>query len=172
VKKTPCWPISWANVSLLKMAVFYWSAFASSHLWGQHNTVLARSTTYTHMYQTLQSWSDIPAGGHRTRAVLSFRPAPLCLGRAPPQRRRRAVRSESTDRVYGTFGVFGTSLPLNLKICIFHASSREMVPTMISCSERMSEKDTKLTQKLGQLQPFMAVFPPECVGQLASSGPT
>jgi hypothetical protein len=35
-----------------------------------------------------------------------------------------------------------------------------------------SEKDTKLAQKLGQLQPFIAVFPQECVGQLASFGPT
>jgi hypothetical protein len=38
--------------------------------------------------------------------------------------------------------------------------------------EFSSEKDTKLAQKLGQLQPFMAVFLHECVGQLASSGPT
>ena len=37
---------------------------------------------------------------------------------------------------------------------------------------RISEKDTKLAQKLGQLQPFIAVFPPERVGQLASVGPT
>jgi hypothetical protein len=35
----------------------------------------------------------------------------------------------------------------------------------------MSEKDSKLTQKLAQLQPFTAVFPQECVGQLAPSGP-
>ena len=35
-----------------------------------------------------------------------------------------------------------------------------------------SEKDAKLAQKLGQLQPFVAVFPPECMGQLASFGPT
>ena len=47
------------------------------------------------------------------------------------------------------------------------------------------EKDAKLAQKLGQLQPFIAVFPPECtgqpcimwanlhrLGQLASCGPT
>jgi hypothetical protein len=27
-------------------------------------------------------------------------------------------------------------------------------------------------QKLGQLQPFIAVFPQECMGQLASFGPT
>ena len=35
-----------------------------------------------------------------------------------------------------------------------------------------SEKDAKLAQKLGQLQPFIAVFPQECMGQLASFGPT
>ena len=35
-----------------------------------------------------------------------------------------------------------------------------------------SEKDAKLAQMLGQLQPFLAVFAPECVGQLAYFGPT
>ena len=35
-----------------------------------------------------------------------------------------------------------------------------------------SEKDAKLAQKLGQLQPFIVVFPQECMGQLASFGPT
>jgi arylsulfatase I/J len=34
------------------------------------------------------------------------------------------------------------------------------------------EKDTKLAQKLDQLQPFLDVFPQECMGQLASFGPT
>jgi ABC-type multidrug transport system fused ATPase/permease subunit len=34
-----------------------------------------------------------------------------------------------------------------------------------------SEKDAKLAQKLDQLQPFVAVFPQEYMGQLASSGP-
>ena len=33
-------------------------------------------------------------------------------------------------------------------------------------------KDAKLAQKLGQLQPFIAVLPQECMGQLASFGPT
>jgi hypothetical protein len=32
-------------------------------------------------------------------------------------------------------------------------------------------KTPKLAQKLGQLQPFTAVFPPECMSQRASSGP-
>ena len=35
-----------------------------------------------------------------------------------------------------------------------------------------SEKDAELAQKLGQLQPFLAVFPQEFVGQRASFGPT
>jgi hypothetical protein len=34
------------------------------------------------------------------------------------------------------------------------------------------EKYAVSAQKLGQLQPFTAAFPPECVGQLASFGPT
>ena len=35
-----------------------------------------------------------------------------------------------------------------------------------------SEKVAKLAQKLGQLQPFVSVFPQECMGQLAYFGPT
>jgi hypothetical protein len=34
------------------------------------------------------------------------------------------------------------------------------------------KRDAKLAQKLGQLQPFIAVFSQECIGQLASFGPT
>jgi hypothetical protein len=36
----------------------------------------------------------------------------------------------------------------------------------------VSEKDAKLAQKLGQLRPFVDVFPQECMGQLVYSGPT
>jgi hypothetical protein len=35
-----------------------------------------------------------------------------------------------------------------------------------------SEKDAKLAQKLVQLQPFIAVFPQECMGQFSYFGPT
>jgi hypothetical protein len=35
-----------------------------------------------------------------------------------------------------------------------------------------SAKDAKLAQKLGQFQPFIAVLPQECTGQLASFAPT
>jgi hypothetical protein len=35
-----------------------------------------------------------------------------------------------------------------------------------------SKKDSKLAPKLGQFQPFIAVFPQKCMGQLASFGPT
>jgi hypothetical protein len=38
-------------------------------------------------------------------------------------------------------------------------------------SPPMSEKDAKLAQKLGQLQPFIAVFPQAFAGQLAFFGP-
>ena len=37
---------------------------------------------------------------------------------------------------------------------------------------REREKDTKLAQMLGQLQPSIAVYPYECMGQLASCGTT
>ena len=36
----------------------------------------------------------------------------------------------------------------------------------------LSETEIKLAQKLGHLQPFLAVFSQECMGQLASFGPT
>jgi hypothetical protein len=36
----------------------------------------------------------------------------------------------------------------------------------------LSEKDAMLAQQLGQLQPFLDRFPPECLGQLGSFGPT
>ena len=37
---------------------------------------------------------------------------------------------------------------------------------------RAGEKAAELAQKLGQLQPFIDVFPQECTGQLAFFGPT
>ena len=39
---------------------------------------------------------------------------------------------------------------------------------------RLSEKDSKLAQKFGQLEPFIAaaVYQQECMGQLASFGPS
>jgi hypothetical protein len=36
---------------------------------------------------------------------------------------------------------------------------------------RPSERDAKLAQKLGQLQPFIVLFQQECMGQLASFRP-
>jgi hypothetical protein len=36
---------------------------------------------------------------------------------------------------------------------------------------REREKDIELAQKLGELQPFIAVFPQECMGQLAFFAP-
>ena len=40
------------------------------------------------------------------------------------------------------------------------------------CPRCASEKAAKLDQKLGQLEPFTAVFPQECMGQLGSFRPT
>jgi hypothetical protein len=37
-------------------------------------------------------------------------------------------------------------------------------------AQAQSEKDARLAQKLGQHQPFMTVFPLECMGQLAPFG--
>ena len=40
------------------------------------------------------------------------------------------------------------------------------------CDPGAGGKDAGLAQKLGQLQPFIAVSPQESIGQLASFGPT
>jgi hypothetical protein len=44
--------------------------------------------------------------------------------------------------------------------------------TLSASGKPISEKDATLAQKLGQLQPFVAVSPQECTGQPAFSGPT
>ena len=51
-------------------------------------------------------------------------------------------------------------------------SGKLPTPRAVIAEGGCSEKDAKLAQKLGQLQPFIAVFPQECMGQLASFGPT
>ena len=60
-----------------------------------------------------------------------------------------------------------TSLSLTPNTLLAHADLRGPVDPLVH-----GEKDAKLTQKLGQLQPFVPVFPPEYMGQLASFGPT
>jgi hypothetical protein len=44
-------------------------------------------------------------------------------------------------------------------------------PTFVLLVAQVRETPS-LGQKLDQLQTFIAVFPPECMGQIASSGPT
>ena len=62
-------------------------------------------------------------------------------------------------------------------VCIHYQCARQLRGTRLSAelaemgAGRQSEQDAELAQKLGQLQPSQAVFPPECVGQLASFGP-
>jgi hypothetical protein len=48
----------------------------------------------------------------------------------------------------------------------------QMGPGRADAPEPRVREDAKLAQKLGQLQPFIAVSAQECTGQLASSGPT
>jgi hypothetical protein len=48
----------------------------------------------------------------------------------------------------------------------------DVYATVVAVSASQSEKGTKLAQKFGQLLPFIAAFPQECIGQLASFGPT
>jgi hypothetical protein len=44
--------------------------------------------------------------------------------------------------------------------------------TKLPVEARVKVRETRLAQKSGQLQSFPAVFPQECMGQLASFGPT
>ena len=57
-----------------------------------------------------------------------------------------------------------------LRLIVELASSRGPADRLLAALS--SEKVAKLAQKLGQLQPFTAVFPQECLGRLASFGPT
>ena len=59
--------------------------------------------------------------------------------------------------------------PLAIADLFSYGGSVRAPRALTSCK---SEKDAKLAQKLGQLQPFIVVFPQECMGQLASFGPT
>ena len=56
--------------------------------------------------------------------------------------------------------------------CHANVTSYEAANPAILEYTNASEKDAKLAQELGQLQPFLAAFPLQCTGQLASSGPT
>jgi hypothetical protein len=57
------------------------------------------------------------------------------------------------------------------------AASEEQLATLGDVERALMQPgqvriDAKSAQKLDQLQPFVAVFPQECAGQLASFGPT
>ena len=78
--------------------------------------------------------------------------------RGPP------TRATFADPQVQTFVVGGKELPvLGLQQENAHLRSVDFAMT-----STLSEKDAMLAQ----LQPFPAVFPPECWGQLASFGPT
>ena len=68
------------------------------------------------------------------------------------------------------FGITCLALPLS-RFSLPHALRCAPRPGRLSAlsvthsrSGRASEKDAKLAQKLGQLQPFIAAFPQECMG--------
>jgi hypothetical protein len=50
-------------------------------------------------------------------------------------------------------------------------AARGGVEAVRPAAEAAGEEDAVSAQKLAQLQPFTAVFPQECMGQLASFGP-
>ena len=49
---------------------------------------------------------------------------------------------------------------------------KDNIPEKVINTIQVSKKGAELAQKLGQLQPLIAVFPRECMGQLAYFGPT
>ena len=53
-----------------------------------------------------------------------------------------------------------------------HPRARRRLQRRVGGGGHEGEEDAALAQKLGHLQPFIAVFPSECTGQLASCGPT
>ena len=54
----------------------------------------------------------------------------------------------------------------------YEAAASPATPHTAAAPPRPGEKEAKLAQQLGQLQPFIAAFPQECMGQLACFGPT
>ena len=88
------------------------------------------------------------------------------LGRALPVDDRRAqARPRAGER--------DAMLTFSTTIQKHHRAPVDPTKDSSLCSIKVaSERDAELAQKLGQLQPFIAVFPQECMGQLASFGPT
>ena len=52
------------------------------------------------------------------------------------------------------------------------AGDRLLVEAVLALVVELTQQVKKTPRKLGQLQPYLAVFPQECVGQLGSFGPT
>jgi hypothetical protein len=66
--------------------------------------------------------------------------------------------------------------PYNTTYCVrscttIHIQHSAQTWALKGCA-RQSEKAAKLAQKLGQLQPFLAILPQKEMGQLAHFGPT
>ena len=100
-------------------------------------------------------------------ASLTLPSADKAFGWAAASSRRRRLRmflfQEQNKISWG---------PRHMHCCESRNTSAAQISFVGSRIVSASEKDAQLAQKLGQLQPLIAVFPQECVGQLASFGPT
>jgi hypothetical protein len=85
----------------------------------------------------------------------------------PAQRARRGTAGRAGGGGGGHGDALAADAPDAAGARRAHAGSRARAH-----AQRQGEKDATLARKLAQFQPFIAVFPPECMGQLASFGPT
>ena len=101
---------------------------------------------------------DLPAGLHLPDSSHSTVIGSGIKSEVPPHRDRR----------------FGTPVTMGWRGGVRGGNINSYFPpgTKNIIDPPAGEKEAKLAQKLGQLQPFIAVFPHECMGQLASFGPT
>jgi hypothetical protein len=105
--------------------------------------------------------TDSPTATYRRPSPTPPRASPAWRRRAPTPRGRR-TRRRSCGRWWTTPRRAGSA----------SCPSSTCPATATGSRASRSEKGAKLAQNLGQLQPFIAVFPQECMGQLASFGPT
>jgi hypothetical protein len=107
------------------------------------------------------TWLTLQCGGYDDDRTTWFDEFKMKVG-APLEPMQKGADGVSFSRRFANADV-------NVTCTAQHGSSSIVWKTD---DETTGEKDAELAQKLGQLQPFTAVFPQECMGQLASSGPT
>ena len=195
VRKTPSWPRSLANFSLLQL-YSHGNAWAGLHLLGQPNTFLASAVPLDGegAGRGREGGGAAAAAGRRPAALRALS-APPAAWRWPLHRHCRRRSGTAAARSHYVFLKF----PLLLAVCTALLCLLYILPSSVYCVCSIcslltraaatglggvlggglrlralppSEKDAVSAQKLGQLQPFLPVFPWECVGQLAYFGPT